>query len=69
MDQERRHPDVTGELSDLLSDLALAAKIISRQVRRAGLTDILGAAGTTNESGEQQHKLEQFFSFSIDVPF
>jgi fructose-1,6-bisphosphatase I len=60
MDQERRHPEATGELSDLLSDLALAAKIISRQVRRAGLTDILGAAGTTNESGEQQQKLDVF---------
>jgi fructose-1,6-bisphosphatase I len=60
MDQERRHPEATGELSDLLSDLALAAKIISRQVRRAGLTDILGAAGTMNVSGEQQHKLDVF---------
>src|SRR5687767_9342243 len=42
MEQERLHPEATGELSNLLYDLCLAAKIISRQVRRAGLTDILG---------------------------
>jgi fructose-1,6-bisphosphatase I len=60
MEQERRSPEAIWELSDLLSDLALAAKIISRQVRRAGLTDILGAAGTTNTSGELQHKLDVF---------
>jgi fructose-1,6-bisphosphatase I len=60
MEQERRSPNTSGELSDLLYDLALAAKIISRQVRRAGLTDILGAAGTTNTSGEQQQKLDVF---------
>jgi len=39
MEQERLHPEATGELSNLLYDLCLAAKIISRQVRRAGLTD------------------------------
>ena len=42
MEQERLHPEATGELSNLLYDLCLAAKIISRQVRRAGLSDILG---------------------------
>ena len=35
MEQERLHPEATGELSNLLYDLCLAAKIISRQVRRA----------------------------------
>ena len=60
LDQERRSPNTSSGLSDLLYDLALAAKIISRQVRRAGLTDILGGAGTTNSSGEQQQKLDVF---------
>src|SRR6266702_4629480 len=45
MEQERLHPEATGELSNLLYDICLAAKIISRHVRRAGLADILGAAG------------------------
>jgi fructose-1,6-bisphosphatase I len=60
MEQERLHPEATGELSNLLYDLCLAAKIISRQVRRAGLTDILGEAGAINVQGELQQKLDVF---------
>src|SRR6185503_10298469 len=57
MEQERLYPEATGELSNLLYDICLAAKIISRQVRRAGLTDILGAMNTINVQGELQQKL------------
>jgi fructose-1,6-bisphosphatase I len=60
MEQERLHPEATGDLSNLLYDLCLAAKIISRHVRRAGLTDILGAAGAANVSGDLQQKLDLF---------
>lgn len=60
MEQERLHPEATGELSNLLYDLCLAAKIISRQVRRAGLTDILGEFGAVNIQGEVQQKLDVF---------
>ncbi len=60
MEQERLHPEATGELSNLLYDLCLAAKLISRHVRRAGLTDILGAAGAVNVSGDLQQKLDLF---------
>jgi fructose-1,6-bisphosphatase I len=60
MEQERLHPEATGELSNLLYDLCLAAKIISRQVRRAGLTDILGEVGMINVQGEVQQKLDLF---------
>jgi fructose-1,6-bisphosphatase I len=60
MQQERLHPEATGELSNLLYDICLAAKIISRHVRRAGLTDILGAAGAVNVSGDLQQKLDLF---------
>ncbi|HEV8304748.1 MAG TPA: class 1 fructose-bisphosphatase [Gemmatimonadales bacterium] len=60
MEQERLHPEATGELSNLLYDICLAAKIISRHVRRAGLTDILGAAGAVNVSGDLQQKLDLF---------
>src|SRR6266545_6632977 len=58
MEQERLHPEATGELSNLLYDICLAAKIISRQVRRAGLSDILGAMETINVQGELQQKLD-----------
>jgi len=62
MEQERLHPEATGELSNLLYDICLAAKIISRHVRRAGLTDILGSAGASavNVSGDLQQKLDLF---------
>jgi fructose-1,6-bisphosphatase I len=65
MEQERLHPEATGELSNLLYDLCLAAKIISRQVRRAGLSDILGAMGTINVQGELQQKLDVFANETV----
>jgi len=65
MEQERLYPEATGELSNLLYDLCLAAKIISRQVRRAGLTDILGDQGTINVQGELQQKLDVFANETV----
>jgi fructose-1,6-bisphosphatase I len=52
-------PFASGELSRLLSDIALAAKIVSNDVRKAGLVDhILGAQGGQNVQGEEQQKLD-----------
>src|SRR5260370_1841526 len=65
MEQERLHPEATGELSNLLYDLCLAAKIISRQVRRAGLTDIMGDFGAINVQGELQEKLDVFANEAV----
>jgi fructose-1,6-bisphosphatase I len=49
----------TGELSRILSDIAVASKMVSRDVRKAGLVDhILGAHGETNVQGEEQQKLD-----------
>jgi fructose-1,6-bisphosphatase I len=58
LEQERLFPEATGELTHLLYDIALAAKVISGYVRRAGLVDVLGAFGRTNVQGEQQQKLD-----------
>jgi fructose-1,6-bisphosphatase I len=49
-----------GEFTNLLYDIALAAKIIAHKTNRAGLTDILGRAGSTNIQGEQQQKLDVY---------
>lgn len=49
-----------GELTSLLYDMALAAKIIAAQTRRAGLLDILGFAHNVNVQGEQQQKLDVY---------
>src|SRR3989441_7153921 len=65
MEQERVHPEATGELSNLLYDIGLAGKIISRHVRRAGLADILGAAGAVNVSGDLQQKLDLFANETV----
>lgn len=55
---ERQHPAATGELSDLLSQLAFAGKRISRILSSAGLTEALGTSGEINIQGEQQQKLD-----------
>jgi fructose-1,6-bisphosphatase I len=57
-DQEHRYPEATGELSNLLYDIALAAKIIAAAIRRAGLVNILGTANARNVQGEEQQKLD-----------
>lgn len=60
IEQERSHPEATGELSDLLADIALACKLISLEVNRAGLIDILGFTGGENVHGEQVKKLDEY---------
>jgi fructose-1,6-bisphosphatase I len=65
IEQERQFPEATGELSNLLYDICLAAKIISRYVRRAGLSDILGDEGTVNVQGELQQKLDVFANETV----
>src|SRR6059058_5945494 len=59
LEQQRRlYPTASGEFSWLLSGITLATKIVESRVRRAGLRDILGAAGATNVQGETQQKLD-----------
>jgi fructose-1,6-bisphosphatase I len=59
MDRQADFPFATGELSRILNDIAVASKIVSRDVRKAGLVDhILGAQGETNIQGEEQQKLD-----------
>jgi fructose-1,6-bisphosphatase I len=60
IEQEKLHPEATGELSKLLHDLSLAAKVISLEVNKAGLADILGFTGDSNVHGEKVKKLDIF---------
>jgi fructose-1,6-bisphosphatase I len=60
VEEERRHPHATGAFSNILYDIALAAKIISRHVNKAGLVDILGRTGLTNVHDEDVQKLDIF---------
>ena len=51
-------PFATGELSQLLRDIALAGKLVFREISRAGLLDVSGAFGNQNVQGEEQQKLD-----------
>jgi fructose-1,6-bisphosphatase I len=60
IEAERQFPEATGAFSAILYDIALAAKLISREVRRAGLIDILGRTGAVNLHGEEVKKLDEY---------
>ncbi len=62
---ERKHPAATGDFSGLLSDLAIAVKLIWREVSKAGLLDILGSANKHNLSGDEVKKLDEFADRTI----
>ncbi len=53
-------PYAKGDLSRMLMHIGLAAKIVSREVNKAGLVDILGEAGKTNVQGEEVKKLDEY---------
>jgi len=50
----------SGELSRLINSIRLAAKVVNHEVNKAGLVDIIGAAGDTNIQGENQQKLDVY---------
>ncbi len=50
----------SGELTQLLTSIRLAAKVVNREINKAGLADILGAIGSTNIQGEHQMKLDVY---------
>ena len=50
----------SGELSRLINSIRLAAKVVNHEVNKAGLVDIIGAAGETNVQGEDQQKLDVY---------
>jgi fructose-1,6-bisphosphatase I len=60
VEAQHRHPEATGAFSGLLLDIQIAAKLISREVNKAGLLDALGGTGKTNVQGEQVMKLDDF---------
>ena len=65
MDNQHMHREATGELSGLLTELIVAAKIISAEVNMAGLADVIGVSGKTNIQGEEVQKLDEFANNTI----
>lgn len=60
IEKQADFPYAKGELSRLLRDIGIAAKIVNREINKAGLADIIGDAGTTNIQGEGQKKLDVY---------
>ncbi|MDG1709658.1 MAG: class 1 fructose-bisphosphatase [Schleiferiaceae bacterium] len=60
IENQEKFPYATGELSQLLSSIRLASKVVNREINKAGLADILGLAGSENIQGENQMKLDVF---------
>ena len=60
IERQADYPYSKGELSRLLRDIGIAAKIVNREVNKAGLVNILGDAGSTNIQGENQKKLDVY---------
>jgi fructose-1,6-bisphosphatase I len=52
-------PAATGAFTSLLNQIAFAAKLVTSQVRRAGLANVLGYTGVVNVQGEQVMKLDE----------
>jgi fructose-1,6-bisphosphatase I len=64
-EEERLHPSATGKFSSLLHSLSLAAKLIWREVSKAGLVNILGKTDRMNISGDVVKKLDEFADQTI----
>lgn len=60
IEKQSDFPYAKGELSRLLRDIGIAAKIVNREVNKAGLAEILGETGETNVQGEKVKKLDVF---------
>src|SRR5688572_23042122 len=60
LETQKRFPQATGTFTKLLQDMALSGKIIARETTLAGLTNLIGGAGSENIFGEHQQKLDLF---------
>lgn len=64
-EEQKSHPEATGDLTALLQELMVAVKIISSEVRKAGLIGALGLTGKTNVQGEAVQILDEFANETI----
>jgi len=60
LNQQRENPKATGAFTTIINEMIVAAKVISREVNKAGLVDILGSTGKINIQDEQVQKLDMF---------
>lgn len=60
IDKQQDFPEASGELSLLISAIQLAAKVVNREINKAGLADIIGTTGVENIQGEVQQKMDLY---------
>ncbi|MFQ5691581.1 MAG: class 1 fructose-bisphosphatase [Nitrospinota bacterium] len=65
IEEQERFPEARGALTGLLTQIALAGKIIYSEVNKAGLADILGLTGKVNVQGEEVQKLDAFANTTV----
>jgi fructose-1,6-bisphosphatase I len=65
IDQQRRSPGATGTFTTLLEEIATAAKLVAREVNKAGLAEHMGLTGRTNVHGEQVQALDDFANWTV----
>ncbi|XP_025076135.1 fructose-1,6-bisphosphatase 1-like [Pomacea canaliculata] len=58
LQEQRKHPEATGDLTQLLNAILTAVKAVSSAVRKAGIHQLYGISGTANISGDQVKKLD-----------
>ncbi|PKF62162.1 class 1 fructose-bisphosphatase [Psychromonas sp. psych-6C06] len=60
IEKQQDFPEASGELSALLGAIRLAAKVVNREINKAGIADIIGATGVENIQGEVQQKMDLY---------
>jgi fructose-1,6-bisphosphatase I len=65
LNQQRQYPYASGAFTDLLYDLAFSAKLIAREMMRAGLVDLFSPTDTRNVHGEIQQQMDLFADSTI----
>lgn len=58
LQEQRKHPHATGDLTQLLNAILTAVKAVSTAVRKAGIHQLYGISGTANVSGDEVKKLD-----------
>jgi fructose-1,6-bisphosphatase I len=60
MEGQREYQYASGELTRLLNDIGTAAKFVNKEIRRAGLGNVMGYEDQINVQGERQKKLDVY---------
>mgnify|MGYP000648366719 CR=1 FL=1 len=66
--KQSEYPQAAGEFSQLLRDIALASKVVNREINQAGLVDIMGYIGQQNKAGDEQQKLDMLAHIGSVAP-